>query len=267
MKAPSFVTNHELDLFLGGGAAGQRQRLRLQKSGLLPAPMNIGRVKRFNIAVFPRFALAGLVRELATIPRATDEMAKVAASVFASPTFEELREALRETARGLDTWDFDYLVRGVADHAPDAVGEWALTVAEAEHELADRFNILLATETGVITKTIGDAHLVALDGGGVEQVPSLRVVAVAEKGRAVALERVRVKAQELDYVMPLETTPDKQDLELAAWFAEMRAPATTTEIVVEDESHHDPLPFRRRSAPRTARWHGASTMARVPTAG
>lgn len=267
MQAPSFVTNRELDLFLGRGAAGQRQRLRLQRDGLLPKPADIGRVKRFNIAVFPRFALAGLVRDLATIPRATDEMAKVASKVLSSSAFTEVCVALRETARALDSWNFDYLVQGVADQAPDAVQEWAHTVATAEHDLAERFNILLATDIGVIEKAVGDAYVVSLDEGGVEQVPSVRVAALAERGRAVALQRVRVKAQELDYVMPLEAIPDKRDLELAGWLAEMRAPAAPAEPVVRDDGHHDPLPYRRRSAPRAARWRGAGTMTRLPAAG
>jgi len=267
MRAPGFVTNHELDLFLGGGGAGQRQRLRLQKDGLLPKPTHIGRVKRFNIAVFPRFALAGLVRDLGTIPHAAEEMSLAASKLFSTPAFTEMCAAVRKTATTLDAWSFDYLVQGVADLAPDAVQEWTNTVAAAERGLADRFNVVLSTDVGVIKQAVGDACIVSLSTGGAEQVPAGRFAASMEEGRSVALERVRVKAQEMDYVMPLETIPDKQDMELAGWFAEMMGPAKAPAPAVEEVSHHEPLPYRRRSAPRNARWRGASTMTRLPAAG
>ena len=266
MQAPGFVTNHELDRFLGGGSSGQRQRLRLQKDGLIPGPAGIDRVKRFNVAVFPRFVLAGLVRELGTIPGATEEMGRAASKLFASSAFTELRAAVRKTAITLDAWDFDYLVQSVGDHAPDAVQEWTSAVTAAEGGLAERFNILLASDIGLIEKAIGDTYIISLAGARVEQVPAVRVATSVEKGRAVALERVRVRGQELDYVMPLETTPDKQESELAGWFTEVMAPAKTSAAVVEEVSHHEPLPYRRR-APRNARWRGASTMTRLPAAG
>ncbi|MCP9490679.1 MAG: hypothetical protein MSC31_12485 [Solirubrobacteraceae bacterium MAG38_C4-C5] len=265
--APCFVTHHELDLFLGGGDAGQRQRQRLRKARLLPEPADLGKVRRFNIALFPRFVLAGLVRDLALIPRAPETMQAVASAALRSEAFTEVSAAVREVACALNVWRFDALVEGVVELAEDAVREWDAAVVAAERELAERLGISFSTEFGVIERIANDVCIIALDAGGVEQVPCLRVAAAMEIGGAVALERVSVLAKELGYVMPLENTLDHDDGELANWFAKMAAPAPTTTIVVESEaSHHDPLPYRR-SQPRRARWHGASTMTRVGAAG
>lgn len=263
--APGFITHHELDLFLGGGEAGQRQRQRLRKDRLLPEPADLGKVRRFNIAVFPRFVLAGLVRDLALIPRATETMQVVAANAFRSEVFNEVSAAVREAARALSVWSFDALVEGVGERAEDAVREWEEVVASAEKDLAEQLGISFSTEFGVIQRIVNDVCTITLDSGVVERVPSIRVVAAPEKGRAVALERVSVLAKELGYVMPLETTVDKDERELANWFAEMASPPATPVVAEAEVSHHDPLPYRR-SKPRRARWHGASTMTRVGTA-
>lgn len=266
LTAPGFVTHHELDLFLGGGEAGQRQRQRLRKARLLPEPADLGKVRRFNIALFPRFVLAGLVRDLALIPRAPETMQAVAATALRSDAFVEVSAAVRESARALSIWSFDALVDGVVERAGDAVREWNAVVASAEETLAERLGISFSTEFGVIERIAYDVCIVALDGGGVERVPSNRVATTPEKGGAVALERVNVLAKELGYVMPLANTLDQEDRELASWFAKMAAPAVTTTVVESEVSHHDPLPYRR-SQPRRARWHGASTMTRSGAAG
>ncbi|HEY5342361.1 MAG TPA: hypothetical protein VIJ66_01730 [Solirubrobacteraceae bacterium] len=263
--APGFLTNHELDLFLGGGTAGQRQRLRLRKDQLLPEPAELGRVRQFNIALFPRFALAGLVRELASISQASETMGVLTARVLRCAAFEEVSMAVRESAGSLGVWSFDALIQGVLERAEDAVREWDEVVQRAEVELAERLRISFSTELGVIERVANDVCVVSLDSGGVERVPSIRVAAVAEIGRAVALERVNVLAKEIGYVMPVEIMPDEQDRELAAWFAKMAEPDTTP-VLAEERSHYEPLPYRR-SKPRDALWHGASTMTRRPMAG
>ena len=261
--APGFLTNHELDLFLGGGTAGQRQRLRLRKDKLLPEPAELGRARQFNIALFPRFVLAGLVRDLASISQASETMGILTAKVLRCTAFEEVSVAVRESASSLGAWSFDALIQGVLERAEDAVREWDEVVQNAEIELAERLSISFSTELGVIERVANDVCVVSLDGGGAERVPSIRVAAVAEIGRAVALERVNVLAKELGYVMPVENTPDDEDRAIANWFESMAAPAVTAMAVEPDVSHHEPLPYRR-SAPRRARWHGSSTMTRLP---
>lgn len=259
--APGFLTNHELDLFLGGGDAGQRQRQRLRRAHLLPEPADLGKVRRFNIVLFPRFALAGLVRDLGRIPGATETMDRVAVKALRSAACEEVGAAVRDAARSFSDWSFKALVDGVAERAEDAMRAWDDEVSLAEHELTEELGISFSTEFGVIERMVGDVCLVALDAGGIERVPSTRVAAATEKGCAVALQRVKVLAKEMGYVMPLENTVEQEDRELAAWFSKMAAPATST-VPEPEVSHHEPLPYRRLR-PRKARWHGTSAMTRV----
>ena len=264
--APAFLTNHELDRFLGGGDSGSRQRQRLRQAHLLPTPVEVGKVRRFNIAVFPRFALAGLVRDLGTIPHATETMEAVTKKALRSNAFTEVCAAVRESALALQTWSFNELVQGVAERAADAVREWDEVVGSAERQLAEELGISFATEFGVVERVVNNICLVKLDSGALEHVPCTRVAAAAEKGHAVALERVKVLSKELGYLMPLErTTLDADDIALASWFAGMTAPASGAESTIAEAhtSTFEPLPYRR-SRPRRGRWHGATTMTRVP---
>jgi hypothetical protein len=264
MSAPGFLTNHELDHFLGGGDSGQRQRQRLRADHLLPAPADLGKVRRFNVAVFPRFVLAGLVRDLAQIPEATNTLSKVTGEALRSNAFAEVRFAVRESARSLSTWNFDELVGAVVERAEDAVLEWDNVVVNAEQELADRLGISFSSETGMVKRVVGDICVIDLASGGEEHVPSTRVVALAEKGRAVVLERVRVLSKELGYIMPLEQiTVDDDERELSAWFAKMALPTPPAAVIAETHvGGYQALPYGR-AFPRRGRWHGASTMTRV----
>lgn len=263
MAAPGFLTNHELDRFLGGGEAGQRQRQRLRHDRLLPMPAELGKVRRFNIALFPRFALAGLVRDLARIPNATDAMAAVTEKALKSSAFVEVSAAVRESARALNAWSFDALVEGVGERAADAVQQWDEVVSAAESELAERLGISFVSELGVIDRVVNDICLVRLSDERVEHVPCGRVAAAMGKGRAVVLERVNVLSKELGYVMPLEIAPGKDELGLAAWFRDMAAPEAEGVVAEEHVSNFEPLPYQW-SRPRHRRWRGASTMTRVP---
>jgi hypothetical protein len=263
--APGFITHHELDLFLGGGDSGQRQRQRLQKAHLLPEPADLGKVRRFNIAIFPRFALAGLVRDLALIPRAPETMQAVAATTLHSAAFAVVSAAVRETACALSAWSFEELVDGVMERAEDAVREWDASVVAAENELTERLGVSFSTEIGVIERINTEVCVIALDTGRIESVPRVRVAATPKRGVVVALERVSVLAKELGYVMPLEVPRDQEEHELANWFAKMSAPVRDVGAGESQPSHQEALPYRR-SRPRRTRWHGASTMTRVAAA-
>jgi hypothetical protein len=263
MTAPSFLTNHELDRFLGGGDAGQRQRQRLRHDHLLPMPAELGKIRRFNVALFPRFALAGLVRDLARIPDATQTMAAVSQRALGSKSFVEVSAAVRESARALSEWSFDALVEGVVERAADAVQEWDEVVGSAEGELTERLGISFIIEVGVIKRVLDEICMVSLATGRVERVPCTRVAAGVQKGHAVALARVNVLSKEMGYVMPLETALDKDERALAAWFAKMAAPEPEGAVAEEHVSNFEPLPYQW-SRPRHRRWRGASTMTRVP---
>lgn len=263
-KAPSFLTNHELNLFLGGGGSGQRQYQRLRKAGLFPTPADLGKVHKARVALFPRFVLAGLTSDLATIPQATDVMEAAAAKVFHAPVFVKLRAAVLDVARALSAWNFGALVAGVVERAEDAVREWEEEVALAEGRLAQQLGISFSTEFGAIERVERDVCVISLDIGGIERVPLLRVATAHEEGRPVALERVNVLAKEIGYVMPLEVVEDQEERELAQWFAKMSSLDPTPAAIIESEdSFYQPFPYRW-SQPREILWHGASTMTRAP---
>lgn len=262
MSAPGFVTNHELDRFLGGGDAGARQRQRLRHDHVLPMPAELGKVHRFNIALFPRFALAGLVRDLADIPGATDIMEETTAKALKSRVFSAVGKAVLESARALSDWSFTVLVEGVVEREPEAVQEWDEMVGTAERELQERLGISFDSELGVIEKVEDNLCRVGLVSGRVELVPCGRVVVSAEEGHAVVLERVNVLSKEMGYLMPLETALDKDELALGSWFARMSAPEPAAAVAEQHVSNFEPLPYER-SRPRHRRWRGASTMTRV----
>ena len=224
-------------------------------------PAELGKVRRFNIALFPRFALAGLVRDLARIPDATDVMAAVTARALGSAAFAEVSAAVRESARALNVWSFDALVEGVVERAADALQEWDEVVSSVERALTERLGISFISELGVIERVVNDICRVSLASGRVEFVPCGRVAAA--EGNTVVLERVNVLSKEMGYVMPLETTLDKDELELTTWFAQMSAPEPEGVVAERQVSNFEPLPYER-SRPRRRRWRGASTMTRVP---
>ncbi len=270
VAAPTFITNRELDLFLGGGEGGPRKRQRLRRARLLPDPAAIGRVNHFNIAMFPRFALAGLVGNLTRLDGAPECLTALTRRAFGLGMFGQLADAVRLSARGMDAWRFDQLVDEVAQRAQPAVAEWNKAINAAEHELHQRFGIAFSTAFGVVERVNPGLCIVSLNEGGSQSFPANRVVARVEKGRPVAIERVRVMDSEMNFVMPSTAeVPDREERELAGWLVGMMA-APTAEAATPaapGDSTAEALPYSRRSGPRRGRWRGASTMTRVPAAG
>lgn len=267
--APTFITSRELDVFLGGGERGPKKRQRLHREHLLPDPARIGRVNRINIAMFPRFALAGLVGDLTRLYGAPECLTTLTRQTFGLTVFSQLADAVRLSAKGMDGWRFDRLVADVAEHAQSAVAEWNAAVSAAEHELHQRFGISFSTAFGVVQRVNSGLCIVSLTEGGSETFDADRVAAPVEKGLAVAIERVRVMDSEMNFVMPSTAdVPDSEERELASWLVGMMA-APTAEAATpfpHDDSTAEPLPYTRRSGPRRGRWRGASTMTRIPAA-
>jgi hypothetical protein len=268
-SAPTFITNRELDLFLGGGERGPRKRQRLRRENRLPHPADIGRVNRINVAIFPRFALAGLVGDLTRLNGASECLTALTQQAFALRVFSQLADAVLVSVRAMDGWRFDQLVDDVGERAQPAVAEWNAAISAAESELHQRFGIVFSTAFGVVEHINSGICVVSLTEGGSQTFEADRVAAPVEKGRAVAIERVRVMDSETNFVLPSTADiPDAQDRELASWFGKMMAaPTTAPTPTVPDDSTAEPLPYTRRSAPRRARWRGASTMTRAPSAG
>lgn len=268
--APPFITNREVDIFLGGGERGPRKRQRLSHEKLLPRPADLGRVRRYNIGVFPRFALVGLMSELGQLSGATQSLTALTKRAFELGAFAQLADAVRASAREMDSWSFDLLLRDVLERAEPAIAEWTACVDAAECELHEGFGIGFVTTLGLVERVASGIITISLEAGGTERFPADRVAGSVEKGRAVAIERVRVMGSEMNFVMPsTATVPDAEDRALASWFSAMMTPVAekATVAATPDDSTPEHLPYSRQSAPRRARWRGASTMTRVSPAG
>jgi hypothetical protein len=267
--APTFITTRELDVFLGGGERGPKKRQRLSREHLLPSPAQLGRVNRINIAMFPRFALAGLVGDLKRLNDATECLTALTERTFRVALFSQLADAVRLSVKDMDEgWRFDRLVADVVEHAQPAMAEWNSAVSNAEHELHQRFGITFSTAFGVVERVSSGLCIVTLADGGSETFDADRMATPVEKGRAVAIERVRVMDNEMNFLMPSTLDiPDADERALSGWLVDMMTTPAEPAGVEDDSSTAEPLPYARRSAPRRARWRGSSTMTRVPAAG
>jgi len=234
-SAPTFLTHRELDLFLGGGERGPKKRQRLRRETLLPDPADLGRVKRINIAMFPRFALAGLVGDLTRLDGAPECLSDLTRQALGLRVFSQLTKAVLVSVRAMDGWRFDQLIDDVGELAQPAVAEWNACINAAESELHQRFGIAFSTACGVIERVNSGICVVSLAEGGSQTFDADRVAAPVDKGRAVAIERVRVMDSEMNFVLPSTVDiPDAQDRELASWFSKMMAAptaATHTDVV------------------------------------
>jgi hypothetical protein len=235
--APPFVTNHEIDAFLGGGSTGKRHRQRLQKNGSLPAPQWLGRIDRFRVGVYPAFALAGLVDTIADLPDAQQRLSRLSTRVLTSAAFRDLSEAVAQSARdvvgehGVDEWEFGAVVRRLSDLATPAIEEWDDIVHEAAEGLA-QWGIRLSHEFGSIESKAGGMYVVSLAEERQERFAPACVVAGLPRGSRVAVKHVGVMGRGLDYVIPtLETrssTAATADLDWSnvtdeAWADSLRA--------------------------------------------
>lgn len=216
---PAFVTHHEIEAFLGGGASAKRQRQRLQDGRRLPEPHWLPRVDRFRTGVYPIFALAGLLDDLAHVPEAGRQISTLSTKVFGSAAFRDLSEALVEAVRtaiaGPAAWRFDQALEQLAGSAGPALLAWGAVVADAHAQL-ETWGVRLSEEYGSVEGRAGGVYVVALE-QRTDRFPALRVAAPLEQGRAVAVEHVSVIGSALDFVMPaveIEQAPtDAEELD------------------------------------------------------
>ena len=212
--APAFVTHREIEGFLGGGAGGKRQRQRLQHRELLPEPFWLPRVDRTRIAIYPAFALAGLVNALAAAPDVKQRVRKQSTKVFDSAAFRELNEALqasaREVLRAQQQWRFDAFVQYLGEIAEPVVVEWDAVVREAADALTP-WGVTVSSEAGCVERRSGNTYFVLLSGERTERFSAERVaVPQMHKGSAVTVEHVRVMGDGLDVVMPALKTREPE---------------------------------------------------------
>lgn len=263
---PPFLTNREIDTFLGGGAAGTRHRQRLHQDGVLPEAKNLGRVQQFNLLIYPRFALAALLDEFRELPKAERTIAMLHRRAFRSSAFREVSNALRMAAGELGAWRFDELVERTGLFAEDALMTWNEVVEEAESHLHERFNIGFSSDLGIVQDLRPGICVVSFEDGA-ERFPRNRLAAPLEKGHAVAVERVKVMGSEQDFLMPSMTQVDEEERELIAWFAERSEPAAgaPTAVIFDETDNADRLPYRRPAGARKRRVRVAGTMNRAAT--
>ena len=203
---PGFVTNHEIDGLLGGGHSGERHRQRLQEQGRLPEPRWLRRIDRFRVAVYPVFALAGLLDSLALAEDARERLSAASSAVLGSAAYDELAEALGNSiryirsVRGSALWELGAITRQLGELAEPALAEWEAVVREAAESLA-AWGVLVSAEFGRVEEE-GPVYAVSLSDGPREQFNRSCVAAGLHKGSQVGVEHVRVRGQGLDFVMP-----------------------------------------------------------------
>jgi hypothetical protein len=204
--APSFVTQHEMETFLGGGRTAVRQIQRLRNEHRLPEPYWLPRVDRLRTGIYPIFALTGLVAGLEMRRELKERIEQLRGEVFACTAFREVAEALwaavadlrREQGDG--TWYFDAAVRRVADYAGPSVAEWGGIMEEAGRRLED-WGVRLSSELGSVESTAGLECVVSVDGYR-KHFPLSRVAYRVPSGGVVAVQHVVVLDRGMDFVMP-----------------------------------------------------------------
>lgn len=96
-------------------------------------------LRRHDLVVYPIFALAGLLDDLAHVPEAGRQISTLSTKVFGSAAFRDLSEALVEAVRtaiaGLAAWRFDQALEQLAGSAGPALLAWGAVVADAHAQL------------------------------------------------------------------------------------------------------------------------------------
>lgn len=233
-------------------------------------PKPIQRVQRFNLLIFPRFALAGLIGEFSRLTGAGELASRLSEQVLVSEQFRELSEALRRAAGELAEWRYDLLVESVVRDAQPAVQAFSELVEQAEGRLHEAFDISFAAATGVVRARDSGLYIVCVD-GVTERIAPDRVAAPVSEGRAVAVERVKVAGTEQDFLMPsvidqpFTASAADDDTALVDWFAKRSQDAVApSALMVDPADHADVLPYRR-ATPRRRRVRGGGPMRRVGT--
>jgi len=274
-----FVTTHEFDRALGGGARGRKQRRRLTiDRAILPEPRSFGRIKRQNLLVFPRFAFGGLLKTLGGggDPNAMRAIIQTALVALHEPCFEDLGAAAVESGRTRldDGWNFAVVVRGVSELAPETMKRCAILAAEMEAELERGTGLTFQADIATLDHhDNGDAVLLLADGG--RGRVKRESVLIDEDKVFVVHEHLSWLGNTMELVKPIafpigtadyNALLDRHDVELAEWFGE-RVTSSVAGVVV-DNGERD-APPEELVVPRWERKRYSSApshMTRVPRA-
>lgn len=192
--------------FLGGGRTAARQLQRLRRERHLPEPYWLPRVDRLRTAIYPVFALAGLIGGPAVSVVLEERIGQLRDEVFACTAFREVAEAFRgvvadlQHEQGPSVWRFDTVLDRLGDSAGPAIAEWGSVVEDAEERL-ENWGVRLSSELGSVESTPGQECVIAVDGHR-ERFPLMRIASPVLSGGVVAIQHVVVLDRGMDFVMP-----------------------------------------------------------------
>jgi hypothetical protein len=195
-----------METFLGGGKKAKRQLQRLRKERRLPEPYWLPRLDRQRTAIYPIFALAGLIGGRTVSSDLWDRVSQLRNEVFASAAFHEMTEAfLRAVADlryelGPFVWHFDAALCRLGETAGPAVAEWGSIVEEAEGQL-ENWGVRFSSELGSVESTPDQECVVAVAEHR-EHFPLNRVASPVPSGGVVAIQHVVVLDRGMDFVLP-----------------------------------------------------------------
>jgi hypothetical protein len=205
--APSFITHRELDLALGGGSRGARQRQRLHSHGALPDPCWI-RHDRDKIGIYPEFVVVGLLHGVYKQQSGIEALREVAAwteRLFRTSAFESIQTAASDALAAVrNTWNLEVFIELVLNEQQSAYDEFSGLVTGYEHKLLN-FGFEFDRQFGCIHEIRPDAYVVWRDGEEALEQSIVKETAVApfEQGSYIAIEEVRGLGLARQFLMPL----------------------------------------------------------------
>lgn len=186
--APAVITHFEFEHLLGGGAAGQRQRQRLQTSGILPEA-NWVRIDRIRIGVYPRFALIGLLDSARMMPSILEGVRRWSEIISRSSGITQLLDDLSDQVRDLGRWDYSVF----AEQLGHSAGHEAMSalLSEALDELRTG-GARLEEEVGRIVGHHDRLLRVEMRNRVAVDLLDATSLLTPEENKSVVVERVRV---------------------------------------------------------------------------
>lgn len=208
----SFVTHHEVDALLGGGAAGSRQRRRLVERGWLPEAPMLG-ADRDRLAVYPEFSLSALVISATAssgLRRPVERAAECAGALYTSKAYQLFGAALVAALAEAGSRDVVALGECLAANDRSALLSWRDEVAGCAATLASVSVEIEAVSARVVS--VVDRYMVDID-GLTEPHPHDDAPQVLALGDLVTRDRVRVASAVRDFLLPV---PDLASMGLLA---------------------------------------------------
>jgi hypothetical protein len=269
-----FITHHELDHMLGGGAKGPRRRLRLQADGRLPMPYDLGRVNRVELKIFPTFVLVALLGD-ARRTGVIEGLEEGVRDAFEAESFVPLMGCLKEVVAERPGWNFERALVSLADLAPGPLEAWGEVISGAEYRLL-RCGILIEHDLGEVENCRHGVYRLRVEEGHLELPPDRFAVPI-DPGERAYLERFSLRGDSSCFAFPClgesasagqADEEDTDEHELVGWFRRAVEPSSRPlPAEPEDLSEIERVPLRRSSPRRQRHLRVTGTMTRVPRGG